>query len=233
MRQRVATLAATLMAALSLGAPGRAQGKFALQPAPALSSAGAPAALAALLDAQGSRLVRTDAGNAPVCDVWWVKSVPAVAPTDTSPDILFNNLAVGTLVGVVESDSPDFADARGQKLKPGLYTLRYAQIPQDGNHMGVSDYRDFLLLSPVSADTAWDKALSFDDLVNASRKAAGTGHPAVLSMAPGSGGAQAPALAADDQGNTVLHAVWHEKGGSGAADTPVGVTLISTPKTAP
>jgi hypothetical protein len=42
------------------------------------------------------------------------------------------------------------ADFRGQQVPVGFYTLRYALIPDDGNHLGVSPNPDFLLLIPLS-----------------------------------------------------------------------------------
>ena len=138
MRNRI-SVAITAAALLLLGALASAQ-DFTIQASPALSSLGVPAALADQLDAQGSRLVRnTNAGSTPIADVWWVKSAPAVKPTGSAGDLLVNNLQVGTLVGLLQFLSKDAEDARDQKLKIGLYTMRYAQIPQDGQHQDGSD----------------------------------------------------------------------------------------------
>ncbi len=45
------------------------------------------------------------------------------------------------------------SDYRGQSLPPGVYTLRYQLLPQDGNHMGVAPNPDFLLASPAASDS--------------------------------------------------------------------------------
>lgn len=226
-RSRVVLLG-TLAAVLSFGVAAGAQAKYALQPAPAVSTVSFPAPLAAMLDAQGRQLAPS--GGAPTCNVWWLKSVATVTPTSTSPDILYNNLAVGTLLGALQVVAPDFADARGQKIKAGLYTLRYAMIPQDGNHMGVSEYRDFVLLSPAAADTQLDKALSFNDVVDLSRKATGTGHPAALSMMPATASGTLPAAGSDDQGDWFIQADLHESGAGGAKDSPIALVLVGPPK---
>ncbi|HUI40563.1 MAG TPA: hypothetical protein VL523_01220 [Terriglobia bacterium] len=228
MKRNRRLLLGTLAAVLGFGAMAWAQTKYALQPAPALSTVSFPAPLAAMLDAQGSQLAPS--GSAPTCNVWWLKSVATVTPTSTSPDILYNNLAVGTLLGALQVVAPDFADARGQKIKAGLYTLRYAMIPQDGNHMGVSEYRDFVLLSPAAADTQLDKALSFNDVVNLSRKATGTGHPGALSMVPATASGTLPAVGSDDQGDWFIQADLHESGAGGAKDVPIGLVLVGPPK---
>ena len=229
-RALVASLVTSACIALAAGA--QAQTEYSLEPAPPLASVRAPDGLVSLLDPQGSRLVHNVQGKKdPIADVWWVKSAPAIKPTDTAPDILVNNLAVGTLVGLLQFDSPDAEDARDQKIKPGLYTMRYGQIPQDGNHMGVSQYRDFLLLSPVAADTQYDKVLSFNDLVNVSRKTTGTGHPAVFFVNPANPAyKKLPAVVADDQGNCSIQVDLHETGPSGPEDVQFELLLVTPPK---
>jgi hypothetical protein len=59
--------------------------------------------------------------------------------------------------------------------------LRYALQPQDGNHVGTSDTRDFLLLSSVSDDTEPDEVEKMR-LFKLSAKTSGTPHPAMLSL---------------------------------------------------
>jgi len=219
-----------LIAAFSVCATrARAQAEFTLEQSPALSTLQVPSALADRLDPQGSRIIHH---KETICDVWWLKSVPAVPSTNSEPDLLYGSLRPGSLVGLLQFISPSAQDFRNQKLKPGLYTMRYAQIPQDGNHMGVSEYRDFVLLSPLSADTQLDKTLSFDDLVNLSRKAAGTGHPAVISLAPPNPAyKKLPALLQDDQGNCSLQVDLHENPTSGAPqDVKLVILLVTAPK---
>jgi hypothetical protein len=228
MVKRVVSVVVAALILLLTSAFSSAQ-KCSLQPSAALSSLGVPPALAGQLDPQGSRMVRD--GSTPVADVWWVKSAPATKPS-AEGDLLVNNLQVGTLVGLLQVVSNDAKDARDQALKPGLYTMRYGQIPQDGNHMGVSQYRDFLLLSPVSADTQLDKVLSFDDLVNLSRKTTGTGHPAVMSLVPpNTGYKKLPAVVVDDQGDCSLQADLHEKSPSGGEqDIEISLVLVAPPR---
>ena len=219
-----------VMAALmALATIAPAQTEFTLAQSPALPTLQVPSALADRLDPQGSRIVH---GKDIVCDVWWLKSLPGVPSTSSQPDLLYSSLQPGALVGMLQFISPQAEDFRDQKLKPGLYTMRYAQIPQDGNHMGVSEYRDFILLSPMSADTQLDKALPFDDLVNLSRKATGTGHPAVISLgAPNPAYKKLPALLQDDQGNCSLQVDLHENVPTGSPqDVKLAILLVTAPK---
>lgn len=216
--------AALLTLAMALLVPrAAAAANLTVQPAPALPADAIPTGLASRLDPQGAQL---SSGGSPLCNFWMLKSVPTVPSTSTEPDILYGNLQVGELVGVMQVLAPA-QDFRHQKVPPGVYTMRYGQIPQDGNHMGVSQYRDFLLLGPVAADTKLDAVLGFDDLVALSRKTAGTGHPAVLSLIPANSSVKTlPGVFSDDSGDQVVQFSIPEQGASGAQATPMALVIV-------
>jgi hypothetical protein len=228
-RQKWAVASFGLVALTAFASLALAQAEFTLEQSPALSGLQVPGALADRLDPQGSRIIHH---KDTVCDVWWLKSLHGVPTASSQPDLLYGSLQPGALVGLLQFISPDAEDFRDQKLKPGLYTMRYAQIPQDGNHMGVSEYRDFVLLSPLSADTQLDKVLAFDDAVNLSRKATGTGHPAVISLSPPNPAyKKLPALLQDDQGNCSLQVDLHEDAPAGSPqDVKLAIILVTAPK---
>ena len=93
----------------------------------------------------------------------------------------FSKIGEGTFVGVVHFPK-NAGDFRGQGLTAGWYTMRYAMILQDGNHLGVSPSRDFLLFSRVSNDPDPGRALPIGELYQKSRAASGTGHPSSWSL---------------------------------------------------
>ena len=138
----------------------------------------APAALApAIKGLIADSGVRATVAGAQL-DFWFVKALrpkSAGAPSWTL-------LEEGTLVGAVRLSS-DFRDIRGRLIKPGTYTLRYGIQPQNGDHLGVSPFRDFLLLSPAGVDTD-PAARGHDPTVEMSTKTAGGSHPAVWSIDP-------------------------------------------------
>jgi hypothetical protein len=175
-----------------------------------------PKPLQDVLQAQGTRV---QGGKGVVCEVWVGKAVAQSA--GGNPDAVYPSLGMGTLVGVLHFTAAG-SDFRGQTIKPGYYTLRYALLPQDGNHMGVNPYRDFLLLSPVTADTQVDKPLQPLDLYKLSRQASGTNHPAVMSLVPPAQGATFPSLTQDDQGHSVLQI----KVGSAGGDLPIALVVV-------
>ena len=176
------------------------QGAYKIGTAPLSAASDMPQALHSALQPQGERLV--DGKGTTVCDIWFSKSVPAQAASNSTGDVLYGGLSAGEFVGVLHFPAAG-SDFRGQSIKPGYYTMRYALIPQDGNHMGVSPNRDFILLSPIAVDTDPSKTIAFNDLVKMSKQASGTNHPAVLSLA--SPNAQNfPAVGQDDQGHWMV-----------------------------
>jgi hypothetical protein len=149
----------------------------------ASSAAAAPDSLAAPIRAELSANTLTVSGaSGPICEIWLAKPVQPATSPDTELGVNFGQISQGALVGAMKLDAAS-SDFRGQKIQPGVFTLRYMLEPVDGNHQGVSDYRDFLLLVPASLDTS-AAVMPTADLLNLSRKASGTGHPSVWSLVP-------------------------------------------------
>jgi hypothetical protein len=127
--------------------------------------------IASLLQGSGAKVV---VGGATL-DIWWVQSIGGGGPG-------WSGVESGALVGALRVAGP-FKEIRGKIVAPGVYTLRYGLQPQNGDHLGISTHRDFLLLSPASADQD-PKVLGFDGVVALSKQVIGTSHPASLSLDP-------------------------------------------------
>jgi hypothetical protein len=110
-------------------------------------------------------------------EIWWASGVAATAP---GPG--WSNIESGTLVGAMRVTGA-FKEIRGKVVKPGVYTLRYGQQPQNGDHLGISPFREFLLLSPAAVDRDLHVP-GFDGAVALSKQTIGTSHPASLSLDP-------------------------------------------------
>lgn len=123
--------------------------------------------------------VKVTAGGKELCQIWLRKDVPALAGFKPAPTTMYP-FEAGELVGVVKYAKRG-GDFRDQQFKAGVYTLRFGLQPQDGNHVGTSDTRDFLCLLPVKDDASLDK-LDADTLHQLSAKAPGGTHPAILSL---------------------------------------------------
>lgn len=143
---------------------------------------GPPKELAAPIQAALSQTgIRVTGPSGPVCDLWLGKVVPGKANAPQTLGVVFPQLAQGTLIGAIRLPNST-KDYRKQLIKAGVYTLRYALVPENGNHMGVAPQRDFVLASPAAADQ--DAAtFTLDQTLALSRKATGSNHPSVWSLA--------------------------------------------------
>lgn len=150
------------------------------------------------LSPNGYRVLLPDGST--VCDIWLRQSLPGTNKKETE-GVLFPEIGESTLVGVISFPKAT-TDFRGDPVPAGFYTLRYALIPNDGNHLGVSQNRDFLLLVPAGSDSDPGAQYKFQELVRLSSKTSNTKHPGPLSMVQAD--TVIPGVADDDQGHTIL-----------------------------
>lgn len=139
-----------------------------------------PAALKAAVQSDGVRVL--NAGGAAYEEIWLRKDLSAEAKEATG-DIAYPGIPEGSFLGVWRYVTAG-SDFRGQSVKPGVYSMRQALMPPDGNHMGAWPNRDFILLIPADADKDPAANLKYDEVVALSRKATGTNHPAIYPMQP-------------------------------------------------
>lgn len=184
-------------------------------PAPSELSADVRAALA-----PGSINVTGPSG--PYCEIWLRKDIPAAASANGELGVTFGTLVDGSLFGAIHFDGA-VKDFRNQPIKPGTYTLRYGLQPVDGNHQGVSDYRDFVLLGPAGNDSATGN-LADNDMYAMSRKASGAGHPSVWSLVPADGAPAALPGVVHDTSNDFW--VVYFKTPAGAASITMGLVVV-------
>ena len=153
-----------------------------------VESAGAPpaelnASVTALLAKDGFRV--TGADGKVICDLWLRAAIPAgFASKEDAVSLAM--IPPAALMGAVRFPVR-YADRRGQTIQAGVYTMRYGNYPQNGDHQGAASQRDFLVLVPAADDAAGGTNPEFDPLMKLSRKASGTPHPAVFSFWKGEG----------------------------------------------
>jgi hypothetical protein len=127
--------------------------------------------------AAGGARVALDANT---LEFWWAAAMPADATSAGTGR--WSGVAQGTLVGAVRIASP-FREIRGKAIRPGVYTLRYGVQPANGDHLGVSPFRDFLLLCPAGGDTS-PGPLGYEAVARLSATSIGGAHPGTLSLDP-------------------------------------------------
>lgn len=167
-----------------------------------LTDNAAPEGVRQVLDSKGYRLTLDVA--TPICELWMRKSVPAQTKKDVE-GVTYPQLAESVLVGVVHF-SQAAADIRGNKIPAGFYTLRYALMPNDGNHLGAAPNRDFLLLVPAASDADPNATFKFQELIRLSESATGTKHPSPLSLVQANSAVTAPSVSKDDQDHWIFSA---------------------------
>ena len=128
-----------------------------------------------------------------ICDIWLFKEL-AVKSFKTEGDVIYP-LQPGQMVGVIRYPRRG-SDFRDNDIETGIYTLRYAQQPVDGDHVGTSPTRDFLLLSPAGKDKSL-APLDFKKLAEQSAEVSGTNHPSLLSLQNAQGDVKPPAIRTD------------------------------------
>jgi hypothetical protein len=130
-----------------------------------------------LLNEEGFR-IQDDKGQT-LLEIWLRKTIPAgEKPSGPKGAVLLPFLADGELIGLLRFESEGH-DYRDQSIAKGVYTLRYGLQPVNGDHLGVSTYRDYLLLLPAAKDKKSDLPPR-KQLEQQSAESAGTSHPAVL-----------------------------------------------------
>ena len=154
------------------------------------------------LEPKGCRVSLAD--GTVLCEIWLGNGIAASAKNDAQ-GAAYTSLADSTLIGVVTFPKAS-TDFRKQGIRPGSYTLRYALHPLDGNHMGISPIRDFLLLVPVGADQDPNAKYKFEELVALSKKASGTNHPSPISLVSPEGINHWPSVIEDEYGHLVFAA---------------------------
>jgi hypothetical protein len=184
----------------------------------------APAELsAAVRDALSPQGLRVSGPSGVVCEIWLRKTVPGQAAAQNL-GVVYTQISEGTLVAAIRFPA-DIKDYRRQSVKAGVYTLRYALSPVNGNHQGVAPQRDFLLAIPAAADQ--DPAnVSAAQTIELSKKSTSTNHASVWSLMPAAGAAsEAPAVTHDSDADLWI-AQFSIPIAAGGAAAPVRMGLV-------
>jgi hypothetical protein len=143
-----------------------------------------------------------DKGNA-IAEIWFRKEIPSKAdPKDIQQGARYRHVEQSTLMGAIKLGQL-WNDFRGQRIKPGVYTLRMALQPMDGDHMGTAPFNEFCLLIPANLDEKPDP-MEFKHMFELSCKAAGSSHGAMMLLYPNDKPGEAPELVNKGGGNYIL-----------------------------
>jgi hypothetical protein len=116
---------------------------------------------------------------------WFRSEIPLKAKPESAAKAL-SSLAELTFLGVV-TVGEGRRDYKDNEIAPGTYTMRFGLQPQDGDHLGTSEFPFFAVLIPIKSDPDPQGLKTYKSMVKASGKGTATGHPVVLSLRPASG----------------------------------------------
>lgn len=156
-------------------------------------------------------------------DFWWSAGV-ALAGGGTAA---WTDVPEGALIGAVRVGRA-FRDIRGKTIKPGVYTLRYGIQPDNGDHLGVSPHRHFLLLSPAALDKN-PAPQGHDATIELSKEAIGGSHPGVWSIDPPAASDKQPILSVHKtelEHQTLIVEVPVSRDGKSAGNLKFGIVLV-------
>jgi hypothetical protein len=163
-----------------------------------------PASLAPdVLGALSSQSIRIQDGEGKdFAEIWLRQSTTcSEKPSGPKGTIQFPFLADGEFLGILQF-AMEGHDYRDQPIAKGIYTMRYALQPTNGDHLGVSAYRDYVLLLPAAKDKALAPPTR-KQLEERSAESAGTSHPASFLMLTAPQGAKPqPVVLHDSDKNT-------------------------------
>jgi hypothetical protein len=154
-----------------------------------------------LLGDQGFRIL--DEQGKAHAEIWLRRAIPSSdKPGEPRGAVQFPFLKEGELLGSLQFANEGH-DYRDQSIAKGVYTMRYGLQPVNGDHLGVSTYRDYSLILPASKDRTV-LAPARKQLEERSAESAGTSHPAVfiMLMAPAGASKTAASIIRDDEKDT-------------------------------
>lgn len=138
-----------------------------------------------------------------LCTVWACKSLESKAtPEQVKTGLKYAQIDETTIVGAVKFPD-EWRDYRKQKIKAGVYTLRLAIQPMDGDHQGTAPFNEFCLLSPAEADKSPD-LVEPKEMHKLSSKSVGRKHPGMMLLFPNKKPAEAPAVEPKPKDHFVL-----------------------------
>jgi len=213
--------------ALGLATPAAAKDSYKIEKLNEGPPPGLAAGVKGTLGASGYRVI--DPQGKSLVDVWLRARTPATAkPSGPKGAILYPVLTEGELIGAVKFVGEGH-DYRDQTIAPGVYTLRYGLQPVNGDHLGVSVNRDYLLLVPAAKDTeAAD--LPPKKLGERSAESVGTTHPGVLLLlATPETLPEGPAMVNDETLNTwgaIVSIPLEVKGEASPVPLPVQLVVV-------
>ncbi len=118
-----------------------------------------------------------------VYEFWFVPGLKSKANGPTMKDTLLgvDEIALLGAVTVADSEPHDFRD---DPIDAGLFVLRLALQPKDGNHLGTAPFDTFAIMIPNDRDGQLKDMRDHDHMVELAQEGTIAEHPPILSFQP-------------------------------------------------
>ena len=178
--------------------------------------------LLAAFEAQGVKIMR---GSRTSCEIWLRKDIESLADFKPSDERIYP-FQQGQLIGLIHYPRKN-NEFRDQEVQSGWYTLRFELQPVDGNHVGTSPTRDFLLMAKAENDQPGRK-WETKELLAASAEVSGGSHPAMISLQRAEkSGESKPSLRHDEEKDWwVLRLIAKAQAGGKPIDVPLEMVVV-------
>ncbi len=159
------------------------------------------------------------------CEIWFRKTIPAKAAEEQVKNgLTYREIPQTTVMGAIRFDKAA-KDYRDQDIAAGVYTLRLAYQPMDGDHMGTAPYSEFCLLVGAEMDAKPD-LLEPKGLHDLSAKTLGGNHPGVFLLFPNSTPEAEAKLADQGMGHWVVKRAINVEANGKSATMGIAVTVV-------
>ena len=129
-----------------------------------------------------NKVVQLLDGDRPIFEFWF-RTPLAIKSKPASIDKSLAALEQPTLIGAAKIHE-DLRDYRDDDLYGGVHTMRFGLQPEDGNHLGTSEFRYFAVLIPTKLDQELDGVATYKRLSKLSSQETSSEHPMILSLRP-------------------------------------------------
>jgi len=161
-----------------------------------------------------------------LAEMWFRKDMPVKATeAQINNGLTYAEVPETTLFGVIRFPK-QFTDYRKQKIPAGVYTLRLANQPMDGDHMGTAPDPYFALLVGAAKDKQTAPLKDGKQLFELSSKSIGKTHAGVFLLFPLDKAPAEPKLVNKGSGTWAVE--WKETATAGGqtAALPIALTLV-------
>lgn len=166
---------------------------------------------------------RVNKGSRTFCEIWFCKELKVDPDFEATEQRLYP-FEVGQLVGLLHFGRRG-SEFRDQQISSGWYTLRFGLQPIDGNHVGTSPTRDFLLLVDAEEDELPEN-WSEEDLYEMSAEAAGSTHPALFCLQRPSEGSELTIRHNEQHDWWVMHLDAAGSAGGKPVSVPIDLVVV-------